>query len=94
MTWIKPGNKFFAGFDALSGFDMLAVAEEAQRLFCINTVFGTYRMTGSPMGYKNTPKIYMDRMVEQILGGVGEKNAESLFGRSQSGPKWNGVVES
>ena len=66
----------------LSGFDMLRVRPDCTQYFAISTVFGVFRMLATPMGFVNTPFIYQERIVAEILGGV---NDGALFGRPHSG---------
>eukprot|EP00924_Labyrinthula_sp_SR-Ha-C_P000778 augustus_masked-scaffold_7-processed-gene-3.9-mRNA-1 protein AED:1.00 eAED:1.00 QI:0/0/0/0/1/1/5/0/809 len=86
MAWIGSENRYFACFDAISGFDMLKVSEKASKYFGISTIFGSYRLKCSPMGYHSTPGVYSDRIISEVLALEGGK---SLFGRS----KGEGVVQ-
>ena len=77
LSWIDPESKYFASMDALSGFDLLPVHPAHSTFFCINTVFGCFKLLGAPMGFINTPSVYQDRLVTEILNGIEE---DSLFG--------------
>jgi len=57
----------YGTFDVLSGFDMLTTHEQSQQYFGITTVFGTYYLVGAPMGFVNTPQVYSDRIVNEVL---------------------------
>ena len=61
---------------------MLRVSPDCTQYFAISTIFGVYRMLAAPMGFVNTPFIYQERIVAEILGGV---ENDSLFGRPHSG---------
>ena len=45
MRHIDPEARFFACFDATSGFHQIEVDEESSRLMSIVTQYGTYRYT-------------------------------------------------
>ena len=81
LSWLPKGLKFFMSLDILSGFDMLKVHPEDQDFFCISTPFGCYKFHGSPQGYCNTPAVFQDRMVADILGGA----QEGIFGGDPDG---------
>eukprot|EP00924_Labyrinthula_sp_SR-Ha-C_P004288 snap_masked-scaffold_3-processed-gene-19.38-mRNA-1 protein AED:1.00 eAED:1.00 QI:0/-1/0/0/-1/1/1/0/132 len=50
------GNKWFAGFDLLSGFDYLACEPQAGEYFTFTTPWGVaYSFYGAPQGWCNTP---------------------------------------
>ena len=70
IDWIK-GAKVFGTFDVLSGFDFLPTAENSQKYFTLITKEGAYTMCGAPMGWVNTPALFMDRMVRNILKPIG-----------------------
>ena len=68
----RVGNaKFFGSFDVLSGFDFLRVHEDSQKFLNIVTLEGNYCMLGSPMGFLNTPQVFQNRMLEEILKPTG-----------------------
>lgn len=67
MNSIHSDSKFFGTFDVLSGFDMLPVHEDSRKYFAISTIFGTYEMLGAPQGFLNTPAVYSDRMIVEVL---------------------------
>eukprot|EP00924_Labyrinthula_sp_SR-Ha-C_P015341 snap_masked-scaffold_87-processed-gene-0.29-mRNA-1 protein AED:0.37 eAED:0.37 QI:0/-1/0/1/-1/1/1/0/2646 len=69
LNWLPQKIKFIASLDALSGFDMLPISEDAAKYFNISTPFGCYKLLGSPMGFINTPFVYSTRMISYILGG-------------------------
>ena len=80
--WLPPGCTWFAAFDALSGFDMLKTSDDASKYFAISTPFGCYRLLASPQGFVNTPFLYQERMINEVLGGTTEG---SLFGTAPGG---------
>lgn len=53
--------------NALSGFDLLGVTDEARDMFCINTVFGVFRLRGAPQGFINTPSCFQQRIQSCVL---------------------------
>lgn len=59
--------KYYGMFDVLSGFDMLRTEADSVKYFGITTVFGTYHLLGTPMGFVNTPAVYSDRMIREIM---------------------------
>jgi|GEM_PF-2679083 len=83
ISWLPHQIKYFTSLDCLSGFDMLQVSRSSTKYFGITTPFGVYLMLGAPMGFLNTPAVFMQRIIQYILGGV--DNEGSLFGRSGSG---------
>eukprot|EP00924_Labyrinthula_sp_SR-Ha-C_P010971 maker-scaffold_33-snap-gene-1.52-mRNA-1 protein AED:0.18 eAED:0.18 QI:0/0/0/0.5/1/1/2/0/537 len=80
LNWLPSEINHMASFDALSGFDMMPISEEAAKYFNISTPFGCYRLLGSPMGFINTPFIYSTRMISFILGGH-----QGVFGTPNQG---------
>ena len=78
LSWLDPESCYFASMDALSGFDLLPVHPAHSTFFCISTVYGCYKLLGAPMGFINTPSIYQDRLVNEVLNGISE---DGLFGK-------------
>ena len=83
LSWLPQKCKYFGGLEALSGFDMLSTREEHRRYFCIATPFGVFKMNAAPQGFCNTPGIFMDRMINEILGGVDSMNG--VFAKEKAG---------
>ena len=83
LSWMPQGSCYFGGLDALSGFDMLSTKMEHRKFFCIATPFGVFRMNAAPQGFCNTPGIFMDRMINEILGGVDGEN--TVFATTPAG---------
>ncbi len=73
------GARFFGSFDILSGFDYLPVAEGSRKYFVLVTWFGAYEFCGSPQGWVNTPQLFQNRMITEILNPIG------LFGADGTG---------
>ncbi|NIW12711.1 MAG: DDE-type integrase/transposase/recombinase [Candidatus Thorarchaeota archaeon] len=73
------GAKLFGSFDILSGFDYLPVAEASRKYFVLVTWFGAYEFCGSPQGWVNTPQLFQNRMITEILNPIG------LFGTEGTG---------
>ena len=64
----RLGNaRYFVSFDVFSGFDYLSTSERSQKYFNIVTLEACVTMLGAPMGWTNTPQIYQNRIVEEIL---------------------------
>ena len=70
LSWLPNNCKYFAGLDFLSGFDMLRVKKKDTQYFGISTPWGIFLMLGAPMGFKNTPAVFMERMITDVLGGT------------------------
>eukprot|EP00924_Labyrinthula_sp_SR-Ha-C_P008557 augustus_masked-scaffold_32-processed-gene-3.36-mRNA-1 protein AED:1.00 eAED:1.00 QI:0/-1/0/0/-1/1/1/0/1737 len=65
-------NKFFAGFDLLSGFDYLACEEQAGQYFTFTTPWGmAYSFLGAPQGWCNTPSLFSMRQIGEVLTPIG-----------------------
>ena len=73
------GAKFYGSFDILSGFDYLPVAENSRKYFVLVTCFGAYEFCGSPQGWINTPQLFQNRMLVEILQPI------DLFGQEDTG---------
>ena len=69
----------FAAFDVLSGFDFLPTAESSRQYFNIITAHGAHQMCGAPMGWLNTPMIFQERIMNEILRPAG------LYGNIDTG---------
>eukprot|EP00924_Labyrinthula_sp_SR-Ha-C_P001753 augustus_masked-scaffold_64-processed-gene-0.13-mRNA-1 protein AED:1.00 eAED:1.00 QI:0/0/0/0/1/1/4/0/1152 len=82
LAWFSGSEKYFGSFDGLSGFDYLRIEEGAEKYLGMVTPWGCYTMLMAPQGYVNTPQIYQERVINEVLGGVSES---SLFG--------NGVLQ-
>src|SRR5690606_26591057 len=61
------GARYLASLDILSGFDYLPVEESSRQYFTLITYFGAFEMCGSPQGWVNTPQLFQNRMVEELL---------------------------
>ena len=61
----------FTAFDVLSGFDFLETQEESRRYFNIITPHGAFTMCGAPMGWVNTPAMFQERLMTEILQPAG-----------------------
>ena len=74
------GSKHFGTFDVLSGFDFLPTEEGSQKYFNLITPDGAYTMCGAPMGWLNTPAIFHERIVTEILqpAGLYEKEGQGV----------------
>lgn len=81
--WIPANINFMGGLDFLCGFDMLKVREGDTTYFCISTPWGVYRMLAAPMGFLNTPAIFMDRIIAYVL--EADNLERNLFGKDDWG---------
>ena len=59
--------KIFTAFDVLSGFDFLETEEKSRKFFNITTSHGAFSMCGAPMGMVNTPAMFQERIMTEIL---------------------------
>ena len=64
-------SRFFGSYDALSGFDYLRTHPSSYPYFTIVTSFGCYTMKGAPMGWVNTPALFSNRIMQEILEPAG-----------------------
>ena len=64
-------SKYFIKTDVMSGFDFLRTDESAWDIFVISTPLGAFCCLGSPQGWCNTPALYQNRIVNQILRPLG-----------------------
>ena len=77
ISYLPNEIAYMATFDMLSGFDLLRCHPDSTQYFGVTTIFGNFRLLGSPMGFKNTPSVYQNRLMRYILGGVDPET--SLF---------------
>ena len=70
---------YYGSFDILSGFDYLPVSEESRKYFVLVTCFGAFEFCGSPQGWINTPQLFQNRMLVEILQPI------DLFGKPETG---------
>eukprot|EP00924_Labyrinthula_sp_SR-Ha-C_P001499 augustus_masked-scaffold_55-processed-gene-1.60-mRNA-1 protein AED:1.00 eAED:1.00 QI:0/0/0/0/1/1/2/0/578 len=61
------GSGFFITLDVLSGFDFLPTHDKYKDIFTLVTRRLAYRMNGAPMGWCNTPALFADIIVNQIV---------------------------
>eukprot|EP00924_Labyrinthula_sp_SR-Ha-C_P015284 snap_masked-scaffold_9-processed-gene-13.43-mRNA-1 protein AED:1.00 eAED:1.00 QI:0/-1/0/0/-1/1/1/0/326 len=62
-------SKYYITLDVLSGFDFMPTDEASKDVFTLVTRRSAWRMNGSPMGWKNTPALFFDRIINQIIYG-------------------------
>ena len=60
-------GSYFASLDNMKGFNLLGLTGNADMLTLV-TPFGCYRMNVCPQGYLNSPNVYQDRIVNEVLG--------------------------
>eukprot|EP00924_Labyrinthula_sp_SR-Ha-C_P010159 maker-scaffold_66-snap-gene-0.74-mRNA-1 protein AED:0.92 eAED:0.92 QI:0/0/0/1/0/0/2/0/501 len=66
------GNKFFAGFNLLSGFDYMACEEQAGQYFTFTTPWGmAYSFLGAPQGWCITQSLFSMRQIGEVLTPIG-----------------------
>lgn len=61
------GAKYFSALDMLKGYNQFPVADEASRIFVINTPQGLFRFCRIPMGFVNSVAWYQFTMTEEVL---------------------------
>lgn len=59
------GAEYFGTLDNMKGFNLLRVTFPA--LFTLVTPFACYEMNVAPQGFKNSPVVYQDRIVNDVL---------------------------
>eukprot|EP00924_Labyrinthula_sp_SR-Ha-C_P001902 augustus_masked-scaffold_30-processed-gene-2.69-mRNA-1 protein AED:0.48 eAED:0.48 QI:0/-1/0/1/-1/1/1/0/1817 len=75
MTYLR-GTKYYLTLDILSGFDFLATKPEHRKYFTLITRRGAWQLNGAPMGWANTPALFCDRIVNDIID---DENAGTRF---------------
>ena len=66
LTYIS-GSKLYGSLDILSGFDFLPVEEDSQKYFTMVTPTSAWTMRGAPMGWSNTPALFSNRIMTEIV---------------------------
>eukprot|EP00924_Labyrinthula_sp_SR-Ha-C_P002066 augustus_masked-scaffold_99-processed-gene-0.2-mRNA-1 protein AED:1.00 eAED:1.00 QI:0/0/0/0/1/1/3/0/1782 len=74
------GSRVYATLDILSGFDFLETEEKSKDIFTLVTRRSAWRLRGAPMGWMNTPALFCERVVNEVVDGI-----EKLFGRATNG---------
>eukprot|EP00924_Labyrinthula_sp_SR-Ha-C_P009660 snap_masked-scaffold_22-processed-gene-2.40-mRNA-1 protein AED:0.48 eAED:0.48 QI:0/-1/0/1/-1/1/1/0/1851 len=74
------GSRVYATLDILSGFDFLETDDNSKDIFTLVTRRSAWRLRGAPMGWMNTPALFCDRVVNEVVDGI-----ETLFGRPKNG---------
>eukprot|EP00924_Labyrinthula_sp_SR-Ha-C_P003686 snap_masked-scaffold_3-processed-gene-2.39-mRNA-1 protein AED:0.48 eAED:0.48 QI:0/-1/0/1/-1/1/1/0/1861 len=74
-------SKFYITLDVLSGFDFMPTDQESREIFTLVSRRSAWRMNGSPMGWCNTPALFFDRIINEII----DDNDERLFAREGDG---------
>eukprot|EP00924_Labyrinthula_sp_SR-Ha-C_P014048 augustus_masked-scaffold_56-processed-gene-0.3-mRNA-1 protein AED:1.00 eAED:1.00 QI:0/-1/0/0/-1/1/1/0/411 len=77
LGWLKGNECWFGSFDGLSGFDYLKMEETSYKYFGMVTPLGTYCMRMAPQGFRNTPQVYQERLVNEVLT---NSEGDSIFG--------------
>ena len=78
MTYIS-GSSLYGSLDILSGFGFLPIEEELQRYFTMVTLTSVWRMQGAPMGWSNTPALYGNQTITEIV------KPSDLFAKQRNG---------
>eukprot|EP00924_Labyrinthula_sp_SR-Ha-C_P002069 augustus_masked-scaffold_99-processed-gene-0.6-mRNA-1 protein AED:1.00 eAED:1.00 QI:0/0/0/0/1/1/2/0/490 len=60
-------SSFYLTLDILSGFDFLPTAEKDREIFTLVTRRSAWRMKGAPMGWSNTPALFFERVITEII---------------------------
>eukprot|EP00924_Labyrinthula_sp_SR-Ha-C_P000157 snap_masked-scaffold_39-processed-gene-2.51-mRNA-1 protein AED:1.00 eAED:1.00 QI:0/-1/0/0/-1/1/1/0/325 len=66
-------SHFFIALDILNGFDFLPTLERYQEIFTLVSRRAAWNMLGAPMGWRNTPALFCERIVTDIINGEDEK---------------------
>eukprot|EP00924_Labyrinthula_sp_SR-Ha-C_P015340 snap_masked-scaffold_87-processed-gene-0.0-mRNA-1 protein AED:0.48 eAED:0.48 QI:0/-1/0/1/-1/1/1/0/1690 len=77
LGWLKGNECWFGSFDGLSVFDYLKMEETSYKYFGMVTPLGTYCMRMAPQGFRNTPQVYQERLVNEVLT---NSEGDSIFG--------------
>eukprot|EP00924_Labyrinthula_sp_SR-Ha-C_P012166 snap_masked-scaffold_26-processed-gene-4.85-mRNA-1 protein AED:1.00 eAED:1.00 QI:0/-1/0/0/-1/1/1/0/208 len=77
LGWLKGNEEWYCSFDRLSGLDYLRLDTTSSKYFGMVTPIGTYFMTMSPQGSRNTPQVYQESLANEVLTG---SKAGGLFG--------------
>ena len=72
-------SKYFGFFDVCSGLDYLPTSKRSQKYFNIVTAECCMTMLGAPMGWCNTPQMYQNRILEEIL------KSEGIYSKPRAG---------
>eukprot|EP00924_Labyrinthula_sp_SR-Ha-C_P009276 augustus_masked-scaffold_2-processed-gene-18.9-mRNA-1 protein AED:1.00 eAED:1.00 QI:0/0/0/0/1/1/6/0/965 len=62
-------SKFYLKLDILSGFDFLPTKKSCRDIFTLVTRCGAWRMRGGSMGFYNTPALFFERVVNEVIDG-------------------------
>ncbi len=88
MIAATKGSKFFGSLDNMKGFNLLGV--EDSEPFTLVTPFGCFQMMVAPQGYLNSPIVYQDRIVNEVLKDLHMKSCINwiddcfVFGEAES----------
>eukprot|EP00924_Labyrinthula_sp_SR-Ha-C_P008521 augustus_masked-scaffold_32-processed-gene-2.49-mRNA-1 protein AED:1.00 eAED:1.00 QI:0/0/0/0/1/1/4/0/651 len=74
-------SKFYITLDVLSGFDFIPTEQASREVFTLVTRRSASRMNGSPMGWCNTPALFFDRVINEII----DNDSERFFAREGDG---------
>eukprot|EP00924_Labyrinthula_sp_SR-Ha-C_P000933 augustus_masked-scaffold_7-processed-gene-8.3-mRNA-1 protein AED:1.00 eAED:1.00 QI:0/0/0/0/1/1/3/0/788 len=74
------GSRVNATLDILSGFNFLETEEKSKDIFTLVTRRSAWRLREAPMGWMNTPALFCERVVNEVVDGI-----EVLFGRETNG---------
>eukprot|EP00924_Labyrinthula_sp_SR-Ha-C_P002898 snap_masked-scaffold_13-processed-gene-10.41-mRNA-1 protein AED:0.15 eAED:0.15 QI:0/-1/0/1/-1/1/1/0/1159 len=61
------GTRYYILLDILSGFDFLPTQENSQEIFTLVTRKRAFTMLGAPMGWCNTPQLFTERVVTEVI---------------------------
>eukprot|EP00924_Labyrinthula_sp_SR-Ha-C_P007173 maker-scaffold_8-snap-gene-11.35-mRNA-1 protein AED:0.19 eAED:0.23 QI:0/0/0/1/0/0/3/0/702 len=74
-------TRFYATLDVLSGFDFLPTKEEHREIFTLVTRRSAYTLNGAPMGRSNTPALFFDRIINEVI----DQDGDYLFNTEENG---------
>jgi len=81
MTHVKD-SKYFGLFDIQKAFNFLPVEEESRKFLVMITENSAYEYCGSPMGFVNTPVVFQNRIVNELLEEAKINGKDSIFLRN------------
>eukprot|EP00924_Labyrinthula_sp_SR-Ha-C_P001918 snap_masked-scaffold_30-processed-gene-2.19-mRNA-1 protein AED:1.00 eAED:1.00 QI:0/0/0/0/1/1/2/0/169 len=67
-------SSFYLTLDILSEYGFLPVAEMDRVIFALVTRRSAWRMKGAPMGWFNTPVLFFERVITEIIHADGEQD--------------------
>eukprot|EP00924_Labyrinthula_sp_SR-Ha-C_P011511 snap_masked-scaffold_46-processed-gene-1.78-mRNA-1 protein AED:1.00 eAED:1.00 QI:0/-1/0/0/-1/1/1/0/109 len=67
------GSTVYCGLDILSGFDFMPTHKDSQKCFTLVTRKSVWIRLGAPMGSKNTPTYFAERIINEVIDSPSDK---------------------